>query len=75
MGQAGATTLPHRKATRTAGSEARLLTSVLAGTTSLAAISGSFNLLFKVLFNLPSQYFYAIGDPLIFSLMWNIPHT
>ncbi len=33
------------------------------------------NSLFKVLFNFPSRYLFAIGLGVIFSLMWSLPHT
>ena len=33
------------------------------------------NSLFKVLFNFPSRYLFAIGLGVLFSLMWSLPHT
>ena len=33
------------------------------------------NSLFKVLFNFPSRYLFAIGLGVIFSLMWSLPHA
>ena len=40
---------------------------------SPSAISGTFNSLFKVLFNFPSWYLFAIGLEPIFSFRWNLP--
>ena len=34
-----------------------------------------FNSLFKVLFNFPSRYLFAIGLGVIFSLTWSLPRT
>jgi len=36
-------------------------------------VSGSFHSLFKVLFNFPSRYLFAIGLPPVFSLRWDLP--
>ena len=33
------------------------------------------NSLFKVLFNFPSRYLFAIGFAVIFSLRWSLPPT
>jgi hypothetical protein len=40
---------------------------------SLLTISSSFNLLFRMLFTFPSQYFCAIGLVIIFSFGWDQP--
>jgi len=40
---------------------------------STVAISGTFNSFFKVLFNFPSRYLFAIGLSQVFSLGWNLP--
>ena len=45
----------------------------LAPFASPSAISGTFNSLFKVLFNFPSWYLFAIGLEPIFSFRWNLP--